>query len=238
MADTLRAPIVTILGHVDHGKTTLLDFIRKASVAAKEHGGITQHIGAYQIEIPRQARDDFASKITFIDTPGHAAFEKMRGRGAKVADIAILVVALDDGLMPQTVEAIEHIQGAKVPMIVAINKIDLPGIDKPVQLQKIKKQLSDNGVNIEEYGGDVPLVELSAKTGEGVDKLLEIITLVAEISELKGDVSAPTTGVVIESNLDKFKGPIATLLVRNGTLRKGDLVLLNGVKGKIRGMFE
>ena len=167
-----RPPIVTILGHVDHGKTTLLDFIRKASVAAKEHGGITQHIGAYQV-------DHDGKTITFIDTPGHAAFEKMRGRGAKVADIAILVVALDDGLMPQTIEAIKHISGAKVPMIVAINKIDLPGIDKPVQLQKIKKQLSDNGVNIEEYGGDVPLVELSAKTGEGVDKLLEIITLVA-----------------------------------------------------------
>ena len=238
MAEQTRPPIVTILGHVDHGKTTLLDFIRKASVAAKEHGGITQHIGAYQIEIPRQARDDFASKITFIDTPGHAAFEKMRGRGAKVADIAILVVALDDGLMPQTVEAIKHIQGAKVPMIVAINKIDLPGIDKPVQLQKIKKQLSDNGVNIEEYGGDVPLVELSAKTGEGVDKLLEIITLVAEISELKGDGAAEPTGVVIESNLDKFKGPIATLLIRNGTLKKGMPVLLGGVKGRIRGMFD
>jgi translation initiation factor IF-2 len=226
-----RPPIVTILGHVDHGKTTLLDFIRKASVAAKEHGGITQHIGAYQVEHEGKL-------ITFIDTPGHAAFEKMRSRGAKVADIAILVVALDDGLMPQTIEAIKHIQGAKVPMIVAINKIDLPGIDKTVQLQKIKKQLSDNGVNIEEYGGDVPLVEVSAKSGEGVDKLLEIITLVAEISELKGDAAAPTTGVVIESNLDKFKGPIATILIRNGTLKKGDQVLLNGVKGKIRGMFD
>src|SRR3990167_4935231 len=229
--ETVRPPIVTILGHVDHGKTTLLDFIRKASVAAKEHGGVTQHIGAYQV-------DHDGKTITFIDTPGHAAFEKMRSRGAKVADIAILVVALDDGLMPQTIEAIKHITGAKVPMIVAINKVDLPGIDKPVQIQKIKKQLSDNGVNIEEYGGDVPLVELSAKTGEGVDKLLEIITLVAEISELKGDPAAPATGVVIESNLDKFKGPIATLLIRNGTLKKGEQVILGGVKGKIRGLFD
>ena len=232
-----RPPIITILGHVDHGKTTLLDFIRKSSVAAKEHGGITQHIGAYQVEHEGRL-------ITFIDTPGHAAFEKMRSRGAKVADIAILVVALDDGIMPQTVEAIKHIHGAgggsatKVPMIVAVNKIDLPGIDKQVQLQKIKKQLSEMQVELEEYGGDVPLVEVSAKTGVGVDKLLELITLIAELSELKGDPSVPTTGVVIESNLDKFKGPIATLLIRNGTLKKGDAVLLGGVKGRIRGMFD
>ena len=150
MSEIVRPPIVTILGHVDHGKTTLLDFIRKASVAAKEHGGITQHIGAYQLEIPRQARDDFAEnrKITFIDTPGHAAFEKMRSRGANVADIAILVVAIDDGLMPQTVEAIKHIQGAKVPVIVAVNKTDLQGIDQKVQLAKIKKQLSDQKINL------------------------------------------------------------------------------------------
>ena len=226
-----RPPIVTILGHVDHGKTTLLDFIRKTSVASREHGGITQHIGAYQVEHEGKL-------ITFIDTPGHTAFEKMRSRGAKVADIAILVVALDDGVMPQTVEAIKHIQGAKVPTIVTVNKIDLPGIDKTVQLQKIKKQLSDQNVQLEEYGGDVPLAELSAKTGEGVGKLLEIITLVAEISELKGDPERPAEGVVIESNLDKFKGPIATVLVRNGTLKKGDVMLLGGVKGRIRGMFD
>ncbi len=231
MAEQTRPPIVTILGHVDHGKTTLLDFIRKTSIAAKEHGGITQHIGAYQALYEGKL-------ITFIDTPGHAAFEKMRGRGTKVADIAVLVVALDDGVMPQTIEAIKHIQVAKVPMIVAVNKIDLPGVNKEVQLQKIKKQLSDQNVTIEEYGGDTPMVELSAKTGEGVGKLLEIITLVAEINELRGDYDLAPTGVVIESNLDKFKGPVATLLVRNGTLKKGEQILLGGVKGKIRGMFD
>ena len=233
--ETSRPPVVTILGHVDHGKTSLLDFIRKSSVATKEHGGITQHIGAYQVEHDGKL-------ITFIDTPGHAAFEKMRGRGAKVADIAVLVVAVDDGVMPQTVEAIKHILGQsasrRIPMIVAVNKIDLPGIDIKVQLEKIKKQLSDNGVLVEEYGGDIPIVSLSAKTGEGVDKLLEMILLVSEVSEIKGDPSAGTQGVVIEANLDKFKGPIATMLVRNGTLKKGDTVMLGGVKSKIRGMFD
>lgn len=227
----VRPPIVTILGHVDHGKTSLLDFIRKSSVVLKEHGGITQHIGAYQVEHEGKL-------ITFIDTPGHAAFEKMRGRGARVADIAVLVVAVDDGVMPQTVEAIKHIQSAKIPMIVAVNKIDLPGIDVKVQLEKIKKQLSDNEVLVEEYGGDTPIIPLSAKSGEGVDKLLEMITLVAEVSELQGDPDLPPAGVVIEANLDKFKGPVATLLVRDGTLRKGDQILLGGVKGKIRGMID
>jgi len=227
----VRPPIVTILGHVDHGKTTLLDFIRKSSVVSKEHGGITQHIGAYQVEHGRQL-------ITFIDTPGHHVFEKMRSRGAKVADIAMLVVAVDDGIMPQTIEAINHIQEAKVPMIVAVNKIDLAGVNTKVQLEKIKKQLSDRKVNLEEYGGDVPLVTLSAKTGEGVDKLLEMISLVAELHELKGDPTLPASGVVIESNLDKFKGAIATLLIRNGTLRRGDQIMLGGVKSKIRGMFD
>ncbi len=231
MAENTRPPIVTILGHVDHGKTTLLDFIRKSSVAKGEHGGITQHIGAYQV-------NHEGKPITFIDTPGHAAFEKMRSRGASVADIAVLVVAIDDGLMPQTLEAIKHIKSAKVQMIVAVNKIDLPGIDKNVQLQKIKKQLSDQEVVIEEYGGDVPLVELSAKTGTGVDKLLEIILLVAEVNEIKGDPEAAPAGVVIESSLDKFKGPVATLLIRNGTLRKGDRIMVAGIKGKIRGIFD
>lgn len=233
MADKekMRPPIVTILGHVDHGKTSLLDFIRKSSVALKEHGGITQAIGAYQVEHKGKL-------ITFIDTPGHAAFEKMRSRGAKIADIAVLVVAADDGIMPQTTEAIKHILEAKVPMIVAINKIDLPGIDLKVQLEKIKKQLSDQKVLVEEYGGDVPLVPLSAKTGQGVDDLLENIVLVSEINEIKGDPEAKPHAVVIESTLDKFKGPIATLLVRNGTLRRGDMIMLGGVKGKIRGMFD
>ena len=237
MAEEARAPIVTILGHVDHGKTTLLDFIRKSTVAAKEHGGITQHIGAYQVTHDSKL-------ITFIDTPGHAAFEKMRSRGAKVADIAVLVVAADDGIMPQTDEAIKHILAAgggsatKVSMIVAINKIDLSGIDIKVQLAKIKKQLSDKAVKLEEFGGDVPLVALSAKTGEGIDKLLEMILLVSEMHEIKGDPNVPAAGVVIEATLDKFKGPIATILIRNGTLKKGDSVLIGGVKGKIRGMFD
>jgi len=242
MADKVRPPIVTILGHVDHGKTTLLDFIRKTQVAAREHGGITQHIGAYQISV--QGTGDSGQKpvtsnlITFIDTPGHAAFEKMRSRGAKVADIAVLVVAADDGVMAQTIEAIKHIQEGKVPMIVAVNKIDLLGIDLKIQLEKIKKQLSDQKVLVEEYGGDVPIVQLSAKTGDGVDKLLEMISLVAEIHELKGDPEVAPAGVVIESHLDKFKGPVATLLIRNGTLKKGDQILIGGVKGKIRGIFD
>lgn len=229
--ETLRPPIITMLGHVDHGKTTLLDFIRKSSVAAKEHGGITQHIGAYQIKHNDRL-------ITFIDTPGHAAFEKMRSRGAKAADIAILVVAIDDGVMPQTTEAIKHIKEAKVPMIAAVNKIDLPGIDRNVQLLKVKKQLSDQQINLEEYGGDVPVVPVSAKTGEGIDKLLEMVLLVAEFHEIKGDPNLPVAGVVIESSLDKFKGPIATILVRNGTLKKGDQIVAGGVKGKVRGMFD
>lgn len=226
-----RPPIVTILGHVDHGKTSLLDYIRKAAVAAREHGGITQAIGAYQIS--HQGSD-----ITFIDTPGHAAFEKMRSRGAKVADIAVLVVAIDDGLMPQTLEAIKHIKSAGVSMIVAVNKVDLPGINKVAQMEKIKKQLSDRDVLIEEYGGDVPIVEVSAKTGLGVDKLLEIIQLVSEVNEFKGDPQAFPAGVVVESKLDKFKGPIATLIVQNGTLKKGDSVVIGGVKGKLRGLID
>ncbi len=227
----VRPPIVTILGHVDHGKTSLLDFIRKTVVASKEHGGITQHIGAYQAVHEGKT-------ITFIDTPGHAAFEKMRSRGASVADIAILVVAIDDGIMPQTVEAIKHIKASKVAMIVAVNKIDLPGVNIQVQMEKIKKQLSDREVLVEEYGGDVPIVQLSAKTGVGVDKLLEMILLVSEMSELKGDPSLPASGVVIESSMDKFKGSIATILVRNGTLKKGDQILVGGVKGRVRGLID
>lgn len=235
-----RPPIVTILGHVDHGKTTLLDFIRKSSVAAREHGGITQHIGAYQVRMSDIGgqKSDGEKLITFIDTPGHAAFEKMRSRGARVADIAVLVVAVDDGVMPQTVEAIKHIQEAKVPMIVALNKIDLPGIDTKVQLEKIKKQLSDQKVLMEEYGGDVPIVPLSAKEGEGVDKLLEMIVLMAELHELKGNPDASPVGVVIEANLDKFKGPVASILIRDGTLRKGDQIVLGGVRSKVRGMLD
>lgn len=231
MAETTRPPVVTILGHVDHGKTTLLDYIRKTSVTAKEHGGITQSISAYQVEANGKL-------ITFIDTPGHAAFEKMRSRGAQIADIAVLVVACDDGVMPQTVEAIKHIKSADIPMIVAVNKIDLPGIDIKVQLEKIKKQLSDNNILVEEYGGDVPLVQVSAKSGQGVDDLLETINLVAEIHEFKGDPNSFLKAVVIESHLDKYKGAVATILVRDGSLKKGDPFLTDGTKGKVRGMFN
>jgi translation initiation factor IF-2 len=231
MAEQIRPPIVTILGHVDHGKTTLLDFIRKAAVAQKEHGGITQAIGAYQVTHEGKL-------ITFIDTPGHAAFEKMRSRGAQVADIAVLVVAIDDGIMPQTVEAIKHIKKAGVAMVVAVNKIDIPGINKIAQMEKLKKQLSDHEVLIEEYGGDVPIVQLSAKTGEGVDKLLEIIQLVSEVNDFKGDPSLPASGVVIEANIDKFKGPIATVIIRNGTLKKNQQIKIAGVASKIRTLVD
>ncbi len=231
MAETSRPPIVTILGHVDHGKTTLLDFIRKAAVAQKEHGGITQAIGAYQVTHEGKL-------ITFIDTPGHAAFEKMRSRGAQVADIAVLVVAIDDGIMPQTVEAIKHIKKAGVAMVVAVNKIDIPGINKIAQMEKLKKQLSDHEVLIEEYGGDVPIVQLSAKTGDGVDKLLEIIQLVSEVNDFKGDPSLPASGVVIEANIDKFKGPIATVIIRNGTLKKNQQIKIAGAASKIRTLVD
>ncbi len=231
MAEQTRPPIVTILGHVDHGKTSLLDYIRKSAVAAREHGGITQAIGAYQVEHEGKT-------ITFIDTPGHAAFEKMRSRGANVADVAVLVVAVDDGIMPQTVEAIKHIKAAKVPMVAAINKVDLPGINLQAQMEKIKRQLSDNEVLVEEYGGDVPIVQVSAKSGLGVPDLLENILLVAEMNELKGDPQAQTSGVVIESKMDKSKGAVATLLVRNGTLKRGDQITVGGVKCKVRGLLD
>lgn len=229
--EQLRPPVVTILGHVDHGKTTLLDFIRKTAVAAKEFGGITQAVGAYQAQADGKT-------ITFIDTPGHAAFEKMRSRGAEAADISVLVVSVDDGVMPQTVEAIKHIQKANTPMIVAVNKIDIPGLDLKIQLEKIKRQLSDQKVLVEEYGGDVPIVQISAKTGKGIPELLETINLVAEMNEFKGDPEKPATGVVLEANLDKSKGAVATILIRNGSLEKGDLIKAGGALGKIRGMFN
>jgi len=231
MAEITRPPVVTILGHVDHGKTTLLDYIRKTAVAAREHGGITQAIGAYQVTSEGKL-------ITFIDTPGHAAFEKMRARGAQLADIAVLVVAVDDGIMPQTVEAIKHILSANIPMIVAVNKIDLPGIDVRVQMEKIKKQLSDHKVLVEEYGGETPIVQVSAKAGTGVPDLLETINLVAEINELKGDPAKPAVGIVIESRLDKFKGVVTTVLVRDGSLQKVDKVEAGGANGKVRGLFD
>jgi len=222
-----RPPVVTILGHVDHGKTSLLDAIRKTRVAAGEAGGITQHIGAYQVE-----RD--GQKITFIDTPGHAAFTAMRARGAQVTDIAVLVVAADDGVMPQTVEAINHAKAAGVPIIVAINKIDLPAANP----DRVKQQLTEYGIVVEEYGGDTVCVPVSAATGQGIGDLLEAINLVAEISELKANPNRPASAVVIEAELDPHRGPIATVLVQRGTLRQGDAVVVGETSGKIRAMLD
>jgi translation initiation factor IF-2 len=222
-----RPPVVTILGHVDHGKTSLLDTIRQTKVAAGEAGGITQHIGAYQVE-----RD--GKPITFIDTPGHAAFTAMRARGAQVTDIAVLVVAADDGVMPQTIEAINHVLAAGVPIIVAINKMDLPGANP----DRVKQQLTEHNLVVEDYGGDVVTVPVSATKGTGVDDLLEAIALVAEIGELKANPDRPATAVVVEAELDPARGPIATLLVKQGTLRQGDAVVVGEISGKIKAMFN
>lgn len=210
-----RPPIVTILGHVDHGKTTLLDKIRKSHVAAKEEGGITQHIGAYQITV---ASDPAKRAITFIDTPGHQAFAKMRVRGAQVADIAVLVIAANDGIMPQTIESIGHTKDAKIPAIIALNKIDLPDTNT----DKIKKQLTTHGFNLEEYGGDTPVIPLSAKTGEGVDKLLSMILLLSEMHEVKEENPGQLKGIVIESALSKQRGATGTVILRSGKLKVGE----------------
>ena len=222
-----RPPVVTVMGHVDHGKTSLLDAIRKTSVASGEAGGITQKIGAYSITAGGE-------KITFIDTPGHAAFTAMRARGAQVTDIAILVVAADDGIMPQTVEAISHIKAANVPIIVAVNKMDKP----EANLDRVKSGLAENGVLPEDWGGDAILVPLSAKTGVGIDKLLESILLVSEMEELKANPNKMATGVVIEAELDKNRGPVATVLVQSGTLKVGDSVMSGLTFGKVRAMFD
>ena len=222
-----RPPIITVMGHVDHGKTSLLDAIRKTNIVSNEAGGITQHIGAYTIKKDGRL-------ITFIDTPGHAAFTAMRARGAMVTDIAVLVVAADDGIMPQTIEAISHIKAANVPMIVAINKIDKP----TAQIERIKQQLADNNVLPEEWGGDAILVPVSAKTGEGIDKLLETMLLVADIEDLKANPNRPATGVIIEAKLDRGRGPVATVLVQNGTLKIGNTVVCGTSVGKIRAMID
>ena len=222
-----RPPVVTILGHVDHGKTSLLDAIRETNVVAGEAGGITQHIGAYQIE-----RDGKA--VTFIDTPGHAAFTAMRARGAQITDVAVVVVAADDGVMPQTIEAINHVRAAEVPMIIAINKTDLPAANP----DRVKQQLTEQSVVVEEYGGDVLAVPVSATTGEGLDALLEAIDLVSEIQELKASPERLATGTVVEAELDPRRGPLATVLVRNGTLRQGDALVSGLISGKVKAMFD
>ena len=224
---TERAPIVTIMGHVDHGKTTLLDYIRSTRVVEGEFGGITQHIGAYQIDVNGRA-------VTFLDTPGHEAFTAMRARGASVTDIAIIVVAADDGVMPQTREAIDHAKAAGVPIIVAVNKMDKPHANP----DRVKQEMADLGVMSEEWGGDTIFVNCSAKTGEGVEELLETILVVAEMKELKANPNKLATGTAIEAKLDKGRGPVVTLLVQNGTLRQSDFVVVGSTFGRVRRMND
>jgi translation initiation factor IF-2 len=222
-----RAPVVTIMGHVDHGKTSLLDAIRKTRVTEQEAGGITQHIGAYQVKVQDR-------KITFLDTPGHEAFTLMRARGAKVTDIVVLVVAADDGVMPQTEESISHTRAAKVPIIVAINKIDKPGVNP----ERVKRELAERGLQAEDWGGDTPTVEVSAKMGKNLELLLELILLVADLQSLKADPTLPAMGAVLEAKIDRGRGNVATVLVQNGTLKVGDNFVAGAVYGKVRAMFD
>lgn len=225
--ETTRAPVVTIMGHVDHGKTSLLDYIRRTRVAAGEAGGITQHIGAYHVDTDK-------GSVTFLDTPGHAAFTRMRARGAQATDIVILIVAADDGVKPQTIEAIQHAKAANVPIIVAVNKMDKPEADP----DRVKTELSAHEVISEEWGGDTMFVNISAKAGDGIDALLDAVLLVAEVLELKAVADGPAKGVVIESRLDKGRGPVATVLIRSGTLHKGEIVLAGLQYGRIRGVLN
>ena len=222
-----RPPVVTVMGHVDHGKTSLLDAIREADVAGGEAGGITQHIGAYKVQVQGKS-------VVFVDTPGHEAFTRMRARGAKVTDIVVLVVAADDGVMPQTREAIDHAKAANVPIIVAVNKIDKP----EAQPERVKRQLTDLGLMPSEWGGDTEFVEVSAKKRQNLEKLLEIILLVADLRELKANPDAPASGTVLESRVDKGRGPVATILVQNGTLNNSDFFIVGSVFGKVRAMFD
>jgi translation initiation factor IF-2 len=222
-----RPPVVTVMGHVDHGKTKLLDAIRRTNVVASEAGGITQHIGAYQVDVNGQ-------KITFLDTPGHQAFTAMRARGAQITDIAVLVVAADDGVMPQTLEAIDHARAAGVPIVVALNKIDKPEANP----DRVKQQLAEAGLVVEDWGGDTICVPVSARENQGISELLENILLVAEIADLKGDPNRPASGVVIEAKLDKTKGPVATVLVHNGMLRVGDVIVIGTSWGKLKAMYN
>ncbi len=222
-----RPPVVTVMGHVDHGKTSILDAIRQTNVTAQEVGAITQHIGAYQVTVKDH-------KITFIDTPGHEAFTEMRARGASLTDVAVLVVAADDGIMPQTREAISHATAANVPIIIAINKIDLPAANA----DNVKQQLTQNNIIIEEFGGDVIAVPLSAKTGEGLDDLLDHILLVAEVAELKANPDRTAEGAIVESRMDQSRGPMATVIVQKGTLHTGDIVVAGASYGKIKAMFD
>jgi translation initiation factor IF-2 len=222
-----RPPVVTIMGHVDHGKTSLLDAIRKTNVTASEAGSITQHIGAYQVTVNDR-------KVTFLDTPGHEAFTAMRARGAQVTDIAILVVAADDGVMPQTIEAINHARAAGVPIVVALNKIDKPDANP----ERAKQQLGEQGLVIEEWGGEVVCVPVSAKTGAGIADLLENLLIVAEMEELRSNPHRPAQGIVIEARLDKTRGPLATVLIQSGTLLPGDIVVVGDTWGRVRAMFN